>query len=73
MALRSLLETVACQHLINRHGYLADPAALREAYQQSETLARKLQAMRAAIAPARPWVREGSAGYGLNDEGTDGQ
>ena len=58
LALRSLIETVACQHLISRRGYLPDSPQLREAYRKSETLARKLQAMRRAIAPERPWVRE---------------
>ena len=71
LALRSLIETVACQHLINRHSYLADPTPLREAYQQSEMLARKLQAMRNAIAPAQPWVREGQAEYGGDVETED--
>ena len=63
MALRSLIETVACQHLISRRGYLADPAQLRQAYRDSEMLARKLQAMRRAIAPARGRVREDSVVY----------
>jgi four helix bundle protein len=63
LALRSLLETVACQHLINRHAYLTEPAQLREAYRRSETLARKLQSMRKAIAPEQPWVREPDADY----------
>lgn len=49
MALRSLIETVACQHLIHRRGYLPDSQHLRDAYQQSQTLARKIQAMRKAI------------------------
>ena len=71
LALRSLIETVACQHLISRHGYLPDPAPLREAYQQSETLARKIQAMRTAIAPGQPWVRERSTGYGVDTEMED--
>ena len=38
MASRSLLETVACQHLIHQRGYLADPTPLREAYQFSRKL-----------------------------------
>jgi four helix bundle protein len=49
MALRSLIETVACQHLINRRKYLDDISLLREAYQASDKLAAKLQAMRRAI------------------------
>ncbi len=49
MALRSLIETVACQHLINRRKYLNDISPLREAYRASDKLAAKLQAMRRAI------------------------
>jgi four helix bundle protein len=49
MSIRSLTETVACQHLIHRRKYLADAAPLREAYQASEKLVAKLQAMRRAI------------------------
>ncbi len=67
-AIRSLIETVACQHLISRRGYLSDPALLREAYRQAETLARKLQAMRKAIAPHEPWVREEPFAYDIDTE-----
>jgi four helix bundle protein len=49
MALRSLIETVACQHLINRRNYLDDILLLREAYQASDKLAAKLQALRRSI------------------------
>ena len=49
MAIRSLVETVACQHLIHRRNYLADTTPLREAYQASEKLVAKLQAMRRAV------------------------
>ena len=49
MALRSLIETVACQHLMNRRKYLDDISLLREAYQASDKLAAKLQAMRRSI------------------------
>ena len=49
MAIRSLLETVACQHLIHRRNYLDDPGPLKEAYQASEKLAAKLQAMRRSV------------------------
>ncbi len=48
-ALRSLIETVACQHLIRRRNYLEDLTPLDEAYRQSEKLSRKLFAMRKAI------------------------
>ena len=49
MALRSLVETVACQHLINRRKYLEDTSQLREVYQASDKLAAKIQAMRRSI------------------------
>ena len=52
-AIRSLVETVACQHLISRRGYLADPEILRALYRQSEELFAKLQAFRAVLVPAR--------------------
>jgi four helix bundle protein len=47
MAIRSLLETIACQHIIQRRGYLKhdDPLLLR-LDASGQTLARKLQAMR---------------------------
>ena len=51
MAIRSLIETVACQHIIRRRGYLTDETPLREAYQKSEVLVKKLQAMRKALSP----------------------
>jgi four helix bundle protein len=68
LALRSLIETVACQHLISRRGYLAHPEPLRQLYQRSETLAKKLQAFRNTLAPTRPWVREGSTDYEVEDD-----
>jgi four helix bundle protein len=51
IAVRSLLETVACLHLIHRRGYLPDPVPLREAYRSSETLFAKLQAFRKQLTP----------------------
>lgn len=58
MAIRSLMETVACQHIIRRRGLLPDIGLLDQSYQQAERLAIKLQAMRKAVAPARNQVRE---------------
>jgi four helix bundle protein len=49
LAIRSLIETVACQHAINRRQYLEDPEPLREAYRFSEKLFAKLQAFRASL------------------------
>lgn len=50
MAIRSVTETVACQHLINRRGYLKDTELLRHAYRFSEKLFAKLQAFRSSLA-----------------------
>jgi four helix bundle protein len=49
LALRSLIETVACQHLIHRRAYLPDAASLRDAYRASDKLAAKLQSMRKVL------------------------
>jgi four helix bundle protein len=50
LALRSLLETVACQHIIQRRGYLKKhEALLKELEECGRTLARKLQAMRRSL------------------------
>jgi four helix bundle protein len=49
MAIRSLIETVACQHSISRRPYLKDLAPLRDAYRFSEKLFAKLQAFRTVL------------------------
>jgi len=61
-AIRSLVETVACQHLIHRRGYLGDPAPLREADQSSERLFAKLHAFRRSLAPGGA-LREAGKAY----------
>ncbi len=53
LAIRSLIETVACQHIISRRGYLSDTSSLKEAYRQSEILVKKLQAMRKTLSPKK--------------------
>ncbi|MCS3953297.1 four helix bundle protein [Salinibacter ruber] len=49
IAVRSLLETVACLHLVKRREYLDDLDPLRAAYKESETLFAKLQAFRSSL------------------------
>jgi four helix bundle protein len=68
LAIRSLLETVACQHIISRREFLQDVTPLRQAYRQAETLAAKLHTMRKTIAPEQPWLREEPAEYTTEDE-----
>ncbi len=62
-AIRSLIETVACQHLIKRRGYLDDLEPLREAYRASERLFAKLQAFRSVLMDGADRVREEPAPY----------
>jgi len=40
---------LACQHLIQRRGYLEESRLFDQAYQQSQLLARKIQAMRKSL------------------------
>ncbi len=67
MAIRSLVETIACQHMIHRRNYLADPELLRNAYRFSERLFAKLQAFRGALHVGS--IREESGEY-RHDAGT---
>lgn len=66
-AIRSLLETVACQHIISRRRLLEDATPLREAYRSAEVLVAKLHTLRKAVAPDQPWLRENPAEYNLDD------
>ena len=68
MAIRSLLETVACQHIISRRKFLQDVTPLRQAYRSAETLVAKLHTMRKAISPERTWLREEAVVYETEDE-----
>jgi four helix bundle protein len=63
MAIRSLIETVACQHLIRRRGYLADVTCLTQAYELSQILARKLQSFRKSLTSHQ--IHEPSSDYSV--------
>ena len=69
LAIRSLLETVACQHIIHRRKFLQEVTSLRQAYRQAETLVAKLHTMRKAIAPQQAWLRQEAVAYEVGDEG----
>ena len=62
-SIRSLIETVACQHLIRRRKYLNDESLLEDAYLKSQTLARKLQAFRKSLLTLPRQTREEAADY----------
>jgi four helix bundle protein len=63
MAIRSLVETVACQHIIRRRRYLADASLLDQAYSKSNELAKRLQAFRNSITKNPQTIRDESAPY----------
>jgi four helix bundle protein len=63
MALRSLIETVACGHLIRRRKYLPDGKLIDELYEKSQVLAKKLQALRRFLTGSRSQIREDSLQY----------
>lgn len=65
MAIRSLIETVACQHIIRRRKYLSDEALIDDVYLKSQTLARKLQSFRKSLTTPRN-IQEQPASYTLN-------
>ena len=67
-AIRSLLETVACQQIIQRRKFLADPSVLESSFKQAEILAAKLYAFRKAIDPEQHWVRENEREYYAENE-----
>jgi len=64
-AIRSLIETVACQHIIRRRNYIQDESLLKKLYEDSEVLAKKLQAFRKSITQYQ--VRENTPTYGDED------
>jgi len=65
MSIRSLVETVACQQIIRRRGYFQDETILNKSYENSQTLAKKLQSFRKSISSYR--VKEESPFYGDNN------
>lgn len=67
MAIRSLIETVACQKIIQRRGYIQNETLLNQAYDSSQTLARKLQAFRKSLSNSQYQVRDDNSTYGEND------
>ena len=68
MAIRSVLETVACQHIIRRRSLLQDAALLDQAYRSAETLVAKLHAMRKVLMPESARLREETMTYTVSAE-----
>lgn len=65
IALRSLVETVACLHLIHRRHYFEESDMLRKAYGSAEVLFRRLKAFPNALTSGV--IREESSLYESDD------
>jgi four helix bundle protein len=63
MAIRSLVETVACQHIIHRRQLPIATAQLRSAYKAAEELVAMLHTLRKRLVPNETWVREEPEAY----------
>jgi four helix bundle protein len=66
ISIRSLLETVACLHMIHRRKYLKKRELLRETYRSSEMLFAKLQAFRKSLSNVS--IRDEQEKYKLDGE-----
>jgi four helix bundle protein len=58
LAIRSLIETVACVQIIRLRKLGVDEQRLASVYGSAETLAPKLHRFRQAISPQKGWLRE---------------
>jgi four helix bundle protein len=63
LAIRSLIETVACQHIIRRRDLIQDHVLLDRAYRDAEILAARLHTLRRTIDPEKRWLREDAPAY----------
>ena len=66
MAVRSVLETVACQHIIQRRKFIDDQKSLDQITENARILASKLHAFRNAITSSRK-IKEPEAQYNIDD------
>ncbi len=69
LALRSLIETVACEYIIRRQQLLPDAARLDPMHVQAERLFAKLGAMRRSLEGDRHALREAQEPYAAIDTG----
>jgi four helix bundle protein len=66
MAVRSVLETVACLHIIQRRKFVDDAKLLDKVAENARILASKLHAFRNAITPSRK-IKEPEAQYNIDE------
>jgi len=66
MAVRSLLETVACLHIIRRRKFITNIEILNQAEENARILASKLHAFRNSLRPAYQ-VKETESSYNMDE------
>ncbi|MEW6093340.1 MAG: four helix bundle protein [Chloroflexota bacterium] len=62
MAIRSLIETVACQRIIKRRNYMTDDSILDRADDKAQSLAKRLHTFRKVLSSTSA-IREEQASY----------
>lgn len=67
MAIRSLIETVACQRIISRRKYVADKAFMEQLDLKAQELAKRLHAFRKSLANPKKFISEEQALYDTNE------
>lgn len=67
MAIRSLIETVACQRLISRRNYVNDPVSMEKLDLQAQELAKRLHAFRRSLVKPNRSIREEQSSYDAED------
>jgi len=67
MAIRSLIETVACQRIIIRRNYLTDNSILARVDEKAQLLAKRLHTSRKSLAPSNNTIREEQAWYDTSE------
>jgi four helix bundle protein len=68
IAIRSIIESVACLHIIFRRKYASDTDLIRRTYAHARLFVGKLTAMRTKLDPDRRYVREDHSEYLANDD-----
>jgi four helix bundle protein len=67
MAIRSLIETVACQRLISRRNYVNDKKFMEQLDRQAQDLAMSLHAFRRSLANPQKSIKEEQSLYDRNE------
>jgi four helix bundle protein len=71
LAIRSLIETVACLHIIRRRALTQDQTRTNQIYRAAEILAAKLHTLRKTVAPDQKWLREDIVAYNEHSDATE--